>query len=116
MSTFFIVANSFAAPLISDVSYHYVDADTPQGAVEAFLLTYSHPFKLYSAAVFSGADPYHRGEKPFLFWLSNHELARRAAVQNKPSYSYLGHCPGKFEIDHVLHTIDNSYGGEIVEV
>ncbi len=49
MSEFFIVANSFAAPFISDESTHYVKARTAPLALEQFAAKYNHPAGLYAA-------------------------------------------------------------------
>ncbi len=114
MSEYFIVAESFAAPFFSDQSVCHVQGETPEQAVENFRAEYRHPSGLYSAAAFESADAYHKGADPLCRWLCNHELARQQATRDKSGYSYLGHEPGKFEIDGEMFNIPDPKGGMIV--
>jgi len=61
---FFVVAESYAAPFVSDSSKQYVHALTPSEALGTFIQAYSHPFGLYSANVYESADDYHQKKEP----------------------------------------------------
>lgn len=116
MPEFFIRANSFAAPFVSDTSERYVTADTAEAALEAFAASYSHPCGLYSADVFASADAFHKGERELARWLCNHELAKQAITSDRPAYSYSGKGPGEFEIDGKPVKIEDPKGGRVVAV
>lgn len=73
---FFIVANSNAAPMVSDESVHYVEAISPSVAMDIFREQYKHPLGLYSAAVYTKADDYHKAKEPLLQWLSDKAKAQ----------------------------------------
>ena len=60
MAEYFVVANSFAAPLISDQSTEYVQGESPADALERFAAEYKHPAGLYAAALYESADAYHK--------------------------------------------------------
>jgi hypothetical protein len=110
MIEFFVVANSFAAPFLSDTSEHYVTAETPQAALEQFALDYSHPCGLYAARAYRNVDAFHKREKYLAEWISNHALALE---EHKAPYSYLGKGAGSFEIDGVPHEIQDPKGGRV---
>lgn len=58
MTEYFIVANTFAMPFVSETLYKYIVAET---AREAFLsLLENCEFPIYSAAVYQSADDYHK--------------------------------------------------------
>jgi type 1 glutamine amidotransferase len=114
MPEFFIQANSFAAPFVSDTSDVYVEADTPEAALEAFAADYRHPCGLYAAEVYPSADAMHKGRKPLARWVCNHELARRRLTKGKEAHSYLGHSPGDFEINGDRHKIEDPKAGRVV--
>lgn len=71
MREFFVVANSFAAPFVSDTSTRFVTAESPQAALEKFAGEYSHKCGLYAAECYESADAYHKRERPLAKWLSN---------------------------------------------
>lgn len=114
MTEYFIVANSFAAPFVSDDSTGFVTALTAADALVDFARTYSHPAGLYAAAAYASATAYHKHEKPLAQWLCNHEQAKRRLTADLPGYSYLGHAPGLFEINHKAHTIENPKQGSVI--
>ena len=64
MKEYFIVANSFAAPFVSDTSMEFVKSSSPEKALEEFRELYSHPCGLYSAYCYNSSDSYHKGQKP----------------------------------------------------
>lgn len=70
MPEYFIVANSFVAPIVSDISHDYIMADTPREAMKQFIANYDHPAGLYAANLYANADVYHKDEKPLLTWRS----------------------------------------------
>lgn len=117
MREFFVTARSFAAPFFSDDSEKYVEADTPERALEAFAASYSHPCGLYAAEAWRSADHYHKskGKRPLARWLSNHaqELARRTR-DKEGGYSYMGHGPGDFELSGERVKVDDPKAGSVV--
>jgi hypothetical protein len=115
MKEFFITSNSFAAPFFSDSREGFVKGKDAKGALLAYVSGYKHPAGLYSAAIYSSADAYHHNEKPLFRWLCNHELAKAKATAKLGSYSFLGHAPGKFEINGKMIEVENPKGGEIVD-
>lgn len=70
MNEYFIVANSFAAPFVSDTSEHWQDGINPEDAMTAFRKEYNHPCGLYSAHLYSDANSKFKREKPLLEWNS----------------------------------------------
>jgi hypothetical protein len=113
---YFIVANSFAAPFVSDTSEGFEEADSPQEALELYASRYSHPARLFSADCFESATAYHKNQKPLARWLCNHEIARQAATKGKGSYSYEGLRPGMFKIDGELVIANEPFNGSLVPV
>lgn len=113
MTEFFIVANSFAAPFVSDQSIGFASGDSPASALESFAQTYRHPAGLYAAAVYRSAEAYHKGEKQLAYWLCNHELEKRRLTSGLHSYSYLSHGAGSFEIDGQTYTCDDPRNGSV---
>ncbi len=71
MREFFIVANSKAAPFVSDTKKTFVDGDTPEQALETFTAGYSHPCGLYSAGVWKDANAYQKNKEPLARYLSD---------------------------------------------
>lgn len=67
---YFVVATSFAAPFVSDVSFEFVFGDSPEKALSHFAAKYSHPCKLFAAVLYQSADAYHSKEKPLAKWLA----------------------------------------------
>jgi hypothetical protein len=114
MPEYFIKANSFAAPFFSDDSSGFVEAGSPEAALESFATAYSHPAGLYAAAAYASADAFHKGEGPLAKWLCNHEIRKQELTKDLPSYSYLGRAPGDFEIDRVRHVVPDPKGGRVV--
>lgn len=115
MPEFFITARSFAAPFFSDESECYVEAETPEGALESYAASYKHPCGLYAAEVWTSADAYHKTpRKPLARWLSNHEIAKEAAMSAEGGHSYYGHGPGDFEVDRERVIVDDPKGGRVV--
>jgi hypothetical protein len=108
---FFIVANSFAAPFMSDQSTQHVTAESPVAALEKFAAEYTHPCGLYAAQCYRTADAYHKGKKAMAQWLSNRVRAEKAATKGKGSYSFMGHSPELFEVDGKRHQVKDPKGG-----
>lgn len=113
---YFIVANSFAAPFVSDQSEHFEEADSPEKALKQFAARYSHPARLFAAACYSSATAYHKNEKFLARWLCNHELAKQKAMKLDSAVSYRGIAPGKFEVNGKLVVVDDPFGGQIEQV
>lgn len=71
MKEYFIVANSFAAPIVSDRSTSYVKSADPKEALRQFKANYDHPCGLYAVNVYGSADDYHKEKEPLCQWLCN---------------------------------------------
>ena len=110
---YFIVANSFAAPFVSDTSTTFQEAETPEAALEAYAARYSHPAGLYAAEAYASANDYHKNAKPLAQWLCNHELAKQNATKGKASYSAISHAPGDVEVDDQRISVLDPKGGRI---
>jgi hypothetical protein len=104
---YFIVANSFAAPFVSDQSTGFEAASTPVLALSQYADRYKHPAGLYAAQVYASADAYHKGEKPIARWLSNH--ARR--IEEAHPGSICSHGPGSIELDGKAVTVKDPKSG-----
>jgi len=115
MTEYFIRANSFAAPFFSDDSTEYVEAETPTVALEKFAKNYKHPAGLYAAVLYASADDYHKGNKPLLKWLCNHEIEKMRLTKDLGSFTFLGKGPGKFEINNTLHVVPDPKSGQIIQ-
>jgi hypothetical protein len=111
---FFIVANSFAAPFVSDQSTHYVKADSAADALDQFSRTYRHPAGLYAAICFASADDYHKDRPVLATWKSNHVIAMEEATKEKLGYSSLCHAPGDFEIDGKRVKVNDPKSGKVM--
>jgi hypothetical protein len=62
MIEYFIVVNTFAAPIVSDTYTAFEIADTPEGA---FYKSQGNKInRIYSANVYLSANDYHKGMKP----------------------------------------------------
>lgn len=107
---YFVVANSFAAPFFSDRSTDFAQGETPTLALLSFAETYSHPYGLYSAAIYGSANAYHKNKPALARWLSNHAIF----MQDKISGTIKGIAPGKVEINGVIHIIENPKDGTVV--
>ena len=114
MSWFFIYANSFAAAFFSDDSTSFVEADNPAHALEKFAEDYKHPCGLYAAICYRDANAYHKGEKPLAKWLCHHEIIKQERTRNLSGYSYLGHGPGRFEINGEMISVDDPKSGQVI--
>ena len=110
---YFIVANSFAAPFVSDKSRKFIEAESPQDALGQFAKEYRHPSGLYFAGCWQDANAYEKGEPALAQWKSNHLLAYEEATTGKGAYSVLGHGPGKFAVDGKLIEVQNPKGGKV---
>ena len=113
MTTYFIVANSFAAPFCSDQSFHYHDGETAEDALMEFAVNYKHPAGLYCAVAFASADSYHRNENPLAQYHSNRLAQELKAKEGKGAYTYCGHSAEHFELDGEHFYVKNPKGGSI---
>ena len=111
---FFVIANSFAAPFLSDQSSEFVEADTPEDALVRHADNYKHPAGLYSAVCYANADAFHKGRQPLARWLCNHAKEQSRITENMSGYSYLGHGPGNFEINGKHYTVEHPKDGGVV--
>lgn len=84
---FFVVANSNAAPFVSDTSDYYVEAESAELALTKAVAEYRHPCGLYAMNVYRCADSYHKGYEPMALWRSEraqgNELPDTAPSQEK---------------------------------
>jgi hypothetical protein len=113
MPEFFVLTNSFAAPMFSDTDSQYVEAADPALALERAAATYGHPAGLYSAACYASADAYHKGAPPLAEWLCNHEQEKQRRTAGQGSYSYFGHGPGDFEVNGEHVVVADPKGGSV---
>jgi hypothetical protein len=114
MREYFIRANSFAAPFFSDESSSYVEADDPRSALETFAAAYTHPCGLYAAVCYASADAYYKKQPALAKWFCNHEIEKQRLTKDTPAYSYFGHGPGDFELNHERHTVADPKAGRVV--
>ena len=113
---YFIVANSFAAPFVSDQSESFEDAESPKKALESFVARYSHPARLFAADCYESATDFHKGKPPLARWLCNHEIALQKATKGKDCFSYTSLGPGRLKVDDELIVIDKPFEGKLVPV
>lgn len=111
---FFIHAESFAAPFVSDASEHYIEAETPKEALEKLAEEYDHSCGLYSAACYESAEVYFNKEEPLAKWLCNFELAKRSATKELDRDIFLGYSPDLFEIDEEPFAVLNPREGRVI--
>lgn len=64
------MANSFAAPFVSDRSTGYIEAADPARALDELRESYDHPCGLYVALIYASADDWHKDAGPLARWLS----------------------------------------------
>lgn len=110
MSEYFVVANSFAAPFVSDQSTHFIKGKDPKSALEEFAKKYDHPAGLYCAVIYSSSDDYHKGKKPLANWYSNHLIK----LKSLDVRSYCGHGPGNFDVNGERHIVENPKEGKVL--
>lgn len=113
MKEYFIVANSFAAPFVSDQSTHFQEGESPEDALTRFARTYRHPAGLYAANAYESADSYHKNGPIVAKWRSNQASAIAKATEGKGSYSLQSNSPGVFSVDGERHSIENPKGGSL---
>ena len=109
MTEYFIVANSFAAPFVSDTSESFQKAESPKEALELFAKRYKHPCGLYAANCYKSANDYHKNKKPLAKWLSN-----EAKFMRGKTGSMFSPMTGKIRINGIMHNIDNPKEGCVV--
>jgi hypothetical protein len=115
MSEYFVVANSFAAPFVSDKWEQFVQGETPEAALTLFAENSGHPCGLYSAELYADANAYHKRDAPLARWLCKQAEKQRLTKDLGGSYSYLGHGPGVFEINGEWHMVEDPKGGALVK-
>jgi len=114
MTEYFVVTTSFAAPFFSDEDERFVDADSPEAALEKVAREYKHPAGLYAALCYADANAKAKREKPLAKWLCNHEIEKMRLTADKGAYSYFGHETGHFDIDGKRHVVENPKEGRVV--
>ena len=80
MPEYFVVANSNAAPFWSDTTKEFVEAASPEEALNAFVQTYSHPAGLFAAQVYRDANAYEKRDDPLVRWLSERAHKQQAGT------------------------------------
>lgn len=113
MAEFFITAQSFAAPFVSDPSDAFVEAETPEAALEQFAADYKHPMGLYSANAYESADAERKGADPLAIYRSNMTQAIERATAELGSYSLLREG-NRFELNGEWHEVEDPRGGSVV--
>lgn len=74
MEEYFIVANSFAAPFVSDTSEAWWNGTDPEDALLAFRKEYKHPAGLYCAYLYKDANDYKKKKQPLASFMSQEAL------------------------------------------
>jgi hypothetical protein len=108
---YFVFANSFAAPFVSDNSTHFVEAETPLEGLRKFVAEYRHPAGLYFAALYLSSDEYHKSRDAHVTWTCNHEL-KLAELRKKGASMFRVDGPGLLEVDGKKVTVANPKRGE----
>lgn len=73
---YFVVARSFDAPLVPDISREFVRAHSPAEALTQYAAGYKHPLGLYSAIAYKDANAEAKSKPGLAMWYSNRALAR----------------------------------------
>ena len=113
MTEFYVVTNSFAAPFFSDTDYSYIEAETPNDALEHVAEHYSHPAGLYAAGAFTSADAKNKGEKPLATWLCNVAREKNRLMKGLGGCSMEGTGPDRFKLNGELHIVNNPREGSV---
>ena len=116
---FFIVANSFAAPFVSDQSTGYAQGETASEALESFAVAYKRPAGLYAAIAYDNADSYHKSGPIRARWSCNLVIAQERATAGKGVYSLRHDRDGKgefIEVDGARTYVQNPRHGKVVPV
>jgi len=114
---YFIVANSFAAPFVSDRSESFEEAESPEEALRLFADRYSHPARLFAADIYASATDYHKNKSPLARWLCNREIERQRAMEPISGGRMYESCgPGHFKVNGELIVVDKPYEGKLVPV
>lgn len=111
---YFIAGETFAAPFFSERISTYVEAATPEAALEQLSEKMRAELGLYAACAYPSADAYHEGKEPLARWLSNHEIAKQEATRDLGGYSYLGEGAGRFRINETWYQVEDPRGGRVV--
>jgi len=74
LNEYFIVANSFAAPFVSDKSEAWWNGISPEDALLAFRKEYKHPCGLYCAYLYADANAYKKKEQPLATYMAPEAL------------------------------------------
>jgi hypothetical protein len=69
MKEYFVLTMSKVAPFISDKGTSFIQADSPEHAVELIREKYSHPAGLFSLGIYNNATDYHKGKDPLVIWV-----------------------------------------------
>jgi len=109
---YFVFANSFAAPFVSDSSESYVSGASAIEALERFVANYKHPARLYFAAIWRSADDYHKSKPALAKWTCNHELELQRLTKGQAVVAYRSGKPGNMEVNQELHTVKHPFDGE----
>ncbi len=114
MMEFCIQANSFAAPFVSDTSEAFVEAETAEQALAAYVESYSHPAGLYSAIVWDSADSMMKGKPALAKWVCNQVIKIQELTKDLSGYTFRGDGPGAFEINGTRYETEDPQGGKVV--
>lgn len=71
LNEYYIVANSFAAPFVSDTQKKFVVANNAKEALLFFMEDYKHPAGLYCAWAYRDANAEAKELRPLAKWHSN---------------------------------------------
>lgn len=114
MNEYYIIANSFAAPFMSDTSEGFVEAKTPKEALDYFAAQYSHPSGLYSAVCYKDANAKAKNNPPLATWLCNYEIKKQEITKNLGAYSFFGKGSEGFEINGKNYDVEDYKNGKVI--
>ncbi len=115
MSEYFIKATTFPAPFISETVSKFVEAPSPEKALERFVAEFQWEVGVYAANCYTDANSEHKGQEPLAQWLCNKEIAHREATKDlKGGHSYYSESPERFRINGEWFTVDNPKQGRCI--
>jgi hypothetical protein len=110
MPKYFVFANSFAAPLVSDRSMGYISSENAESVMLDFVETYNHPCGLYSANLYKSADDYYQNLPPLVEWRSNYAIMTDGVVG---FIRIIG--PNSIAVNGIIRTCENPKDGKITK-
>jgi len=111
MKEYFIIANTFAAPFVSETIETFTKGKDAKDAMKNFID--GHKNEIYSARGYKNADAFYKKEKPVVNYDCNKLLLLNSLTKDKSTYSYLSHSDKEFELDDVIYKVEEPREGVI---